>query len=291
MTIVSPQWMLLFGVALSFVFQDNKIQLKAKLLGSKLLQLSVILLGASLNFNSVLKQGADGITTTFFSILFVFILGYFGRKILKIDYVQGLLITMGTAICGGSAIGALAPVINADSMAITISIGVVFLLNAISVFIFPFMGELLTLSQEQFGLWAALAIHDTSSVVAASSIYGAKALEVATTVKLTRALWIIPITLFFSFRVKSSHRKISFPWFILGFIVLSLIFTFTDAPLSLKTMITTSAKLGFSMTLFLIGLTFDLKKMKQVGARPFLFGISLWLIVSITSLFLIKKFG
>lgn len=291
MFFISPQLMLLSGVFFSFMLKDEKIQSKAKLYGTKLLQLSVILLGASLNFNSVLKQGANGIYTTFFSIIFVFLLGDIGRRLFKIEKVQALLITMGTAICGGSAIGALAPVIQADTMAITISIGVVFLLNAIAVFIFPFIGDIFTLTQEQFGLWAALAIHDTSSVVAASSIYGSKALEVATTVKLTRALWIIPITLFFSFNRKKSGHKIAFPWFILGFIILSLIFTFTDAPQSLKGLVTSGAKLGFSITLFLIGLTFDLRKIKHVGARPLIYGISLWIIVSIVSLILIKLYA
>lgn len=290
MDYTSPQLMLLSGVLFSFIFKNEKLQAKAKVYGTKLLQLSVIFLGASLNFNSVIKQGADGALITFFSIVFVFLLGEIGRRIFNIEKVQALLITMGTAICGGSAIGALAPVIKADSMAITISIGVVFLLNALAVFIFPFIGDFYSLSQEQFGLWAALAIHDTSSVVAASSIYGAKALEVATTVKLTRALWIIPITLFFSINHKRTGEKISLPWFILGFIILSLIFTFTDAPQSLKGLLTSTAKLGFSLTLFLIGLTFDLRKLKLLGTRPLFYGISLWVIVSVVSLILIKIF-
>lgn len=288
MNFLSPQWMLLTGIVLSFFLVHEKVQSTAKLLSIRLLQISIILLGASLNFNAVIKQGAQGVSITFFSILFVFVLGFLGQKILKVDKVQGLLISMGTAICGGSAIGALAPVIQADTMALTISIGVVFLLNALSVFIFPTLGDFFSLSQEQFGIWSALAIHDTSSVVAAASIYGTHALEIATTIKLTRALWIIPITLFFSIVIKTSNRKITFPWFILGFILLSLFFTFTDAPLILKENITIAAKLGFSLTLFLIGLTFDLKKIKLMGLKPLIYGISLWILVSAVSLIFIK---
>ncbi|HLW55934.1 MAG TPA: putative sulfate exporter family transporter [Bacteriovoracaceae bacterium] len=291
MNFLSPQWTLLTGIILSFFFQGHVIQDHAKKLSSKLLQLSVILLGASLNFNAVLNQGTEGVLITFISLLVVFFLGYLGRKALKVDYQQGTLITMGTAICGGSAIGALSPVIKAETMAITVAIGVVFLLNALAVFIFPFTGELFQLTQEQFGLWAALAIHDTSSVVAASAIYGSKALEIATTVKLIRALWIIPITLFFSFYTKGATKgKISIPWFIFGFLILSLIFTFIEIPLSVKTNVTDLAKMGFAVTLFLIGLTFDFKKIKAVGIRPLLLGIGLWIIVSLLSLVLIKLY-
>ncbi|HXH74185.1 MAG TPA: putative sulfate exporter family transporter [Bacteriovoracaceae bacterium] len=284
---LSPQWMLLSGIVFSFFLKNEKIKTNAKKAGACLLQISVILLGASLNFHSVIKQGAPGVAVTFISIAFVFLLGHLGYKCLKLDKIQALLLTMGTAICGGSAIGALAPVISADSMAITISIGVVFILNAIAVFIFPFVGDLFSLTQEQFGLWAALAIHDTSSVVAASSIYGNKALEVATTIKLTRALWIIPITLFFSFKFRGNKKKISFPWFILGFIILSLLFTFIETPALLKSTVAHCAKIGFSLTLFLIGLTFDLRQIKQVGSRPLIFGVMLWIIVSVLSLILI----
>lgn len=291
MNILSPQWMLLLGIILSIVFANDRLQNSSKKWGSKLLQWSVILLGSSLNFNSVIKQGADGILITFTSILFVYLIGMLGAKLLKIEKIQSILITMGTAICGGSAIGAIAPVIQADAMAITISIGVVFLLNGLAVFIFPLLGDFFSLSQEQFGLWAALAIHDTSSVVAASAIYGAKALEVGTTIKLTRALWIIPISLLYAFKYKNeSKQKISIPWFIFGFMGLSLLFTFFDFPTEVKSSFSHASKLGFSLTLFLIGYSFNLKKIKEVGARPLIFGILLWIIVSILSLILVKNF-
>lgn len=292
MNYISPQWTLLAGILLAlFLPHHERLQRMAKKWASRLLQFSVILLGASLNFNSVIKQGASGAQVTFVSLIAVFALGFFGQKLLKLQKEQGTLITMGTAICGGSAIGALAPIIYADSLAIAVSMGVVFLLNAVAIYVFPSVGEWLSLSQEQFGLWAALAIHDTSSVVAASSIYGPKALELATTVKLTRALWIIPITVFFSFYVKrQGDTKISFPWFILGFLGLSLIFTFFDLPTYLQVNLKNISKIGFSITLFLIGLTFSLNKVKSVGARPLLFGLALWIIVSSSSLLLIRQF-
>ena len=253
------------------------------------MQFSVILLGASLNFNSVLKQGASGLGLTVISIGFVFVLGLLGARWLGIDKNQGTLITMGTAICGGSAIGALAPVLRADALAIAVSMGVVFILNALAVFVFPPLGESFALSQEQFGLWSALAIHDTSSVVAASSIYGDKALEVATTVKLTRALWIIPISLAYGFFAhKEGKAKIKLPWFIVGFLALSLLFTFIDLPPALQSALAKTSKLGFAATLFLIGLTFNISKIKQMGIRPLLFGVSLWLIVTAASLGLVR---
>lgn len=293
MNILSPQWMLLIGIFLAlFTPYNQKREKQATNLSKKILQLSVILLGASLNFNIILKQGASGLGVTFLNILFIFAIGFAGIKLLKIEIKQGLLITMGTAICGGSAIAALAPIILADSMAIAVSMGIVFLLNSIAIFIFPTLGEILNLSQEQFGVFSALAIHDTSSVVAAASIYGDKALEVGTTFKLTRALWIIPISILFSIFYKTEKKnkktKIKIPWFISGFLILSLIFTFIDIPYDIKSNISKISKLGFSITLFLIGYTFNLNKIKQVGAKPLIFGVGIWLIVITSSLTLIR---
>lgn len=290
MTFLSPQWMLLTGILLSLFIQGHHLQTHAKKISAKLLQLSIILLGASLNFNAVLNQGTQGVILTFLSILFIFFLGHVGWNLLKVERDQGLLITMGTAICGGSAIGALSPVIKAQNFSITVAIGVIFILNALAIFIFPPVGQIMELSQEQFGIWSALAIHDTSSVVAASSLYGEEALEIATTLKLIRALCIIPITLVFSFTTKGAKKgSVSIPWFIFGFIISSLIFTFFPISSELKGMVTTLAKLGFATTLFLIGLTFDFKKIRQVGLRPLILGSLLWIIVSVVSLLVIKN--
>lgn len=282
---LSPQWALLVGILVSLGIRPGHPLLgTAKRWSSRLLQVSIILLGSALNFNHVLRQGADGVVITFVSISLVFLFGFLGLKLLKLDRTQGLLITMGTAICGGSAIGALAPVLAADSLSLTISIGIVFLLNALSVFIFPGIGHALALTQDQFGLWSAIAIHDTSAVVASASVYGARALQVATTVKLTRALWIIPITLLFSVALAKKDKKVSVPWFILGFLGLSLAFTFVGELHRFKELFLYVSKQGFALTLFLIGLTFNLSAIRQVGARPFVFGVTLWLLVSVASL-------
>jgi uncharacterized integral membrane protein (TIGR00698 family) len=291
MNYLSPQWTLLFGIFISFFIQNSKIQNFAKQWSGKLLQVSVILLGSNLNFKSILIQGQTGVLITFFSISFVFIVGAIGIKLLKVERIQGILISMGTAICGGSAIGALAPLLNANSVQMTVSIGVIFLLNGIAVFIFPPIGQFFELSQDQFGFWAALAIHDTSSVVAATTIYGSKALEVGTLIKLIRALWIIPTVIGFAlfFRTKDL-TKLKFPWFIIGFVLMSVIFTFIDMPRDFQSTLGQTAKLGFAITLFLIGLSLNLVQMKIVGLKPLVFGTALWITTSVASLSLILYF-
>ncbi len=285
MTFFSPQWTLLAGVVIALVGAPRpSMKTWAKTWGTYFLQGSIILLGAALNFSTVLRDGAEGGLATFVSILAVFLLGYGGLKLLRLDRTLGLLITMGTAICGGSAIGALAPVISAEATVTTIALALVFLLNTVAILLFPPLGKLLGLSQEAFGTWAALAIHDTSSVVAAASVYGSRALEVATTVKLTRALWIIPVTLVFALIYRKTERRPAFPWFVLGFLGLSLAFTFAPSLAPLKSSFVATSRAGFSITLFLLGLTFDLNKLRQVGARPLLFAIGLWSAVVIGSL-------
>lgn len=289
MNIISPQSTLLLGIVIaSFIPLKLEWQKNAKMWSGKLLQWSIVLLGASLNFHEVIKQGATGIGVTAASIGLVFGIGWLGIQIFKIENKLGWLITMGTAICGGSAIGALAPVISADATAIGVSVGIVFILNALAVYLFPFLGDFFQLTHEQFGLWAALAIHDTSSVVAAGAIYGEKALEVATTVKLTRALWIIPITLIAGVIVKSKSRKLTIPWFIVLFILVSILFTFIEIPSSVKLLTVQACRLGFAATMFLIGLTCNIQVLKTVGTRPLVFGILMWILVSIGSLAWIK---
>jgi len=289
MDIISPQWTLILGIAVASFFPLRiEWQKNAKLWSGKLLQWSVVLLGASLNFHEVIKLGAEGLGVTAVSITLVFVLGWLGIKFFNIENKLGWLLTMGTAICGGSAIGALAPVIAADATAIGVSIGIVFMLNALAVYLFPFLGELFQLTQEQFGLWAALAIHDTSSVVAAGSIYGEKALEVATTVKLTRALWIIPITLVAGLIVKSNNRRFAIPWFIVAFLLVSVLFTFVEIPISVKMVTVLICKLGFAVTMLLIGLTCNLQVLKSVGLKPLVFGLLMWITVSAGSLIWIK---
>ncbi len=287
--IISPQWALAAGIVLSFVaIKKPNIQFISKLWASRLLQGSVILLGSSLNFSSVIEQGTGGLFVTLISIVSVFLFGYIAMLFFKIDQKLAILLTMGTAICGGSAIGALAPVLAAESVIITVAIAIVFSLNTIAVFIFPLLGNFLQLTQSDFGVWAALAIHDTSSVVAASSLFGEEALKVATTLKLTRALWIIPITLIFSILWKRKENKITIPWFVLGFLGMSLCFTFISPLIEFQSIFFIISKTGFAITLFLIGLSFDMTKMKKIGIKPFAFALTLWMIVTIISLIYIK---
>ncbi len=288
---VSPQWSLLAGIFLSLIFSKNQtLKNRAKLWSTRLLQFSVILLGSALNFSTVINQSATGVIVTFVSIVLVLALGHFGVRLLGIEKKLGLLITFGTAICGGSAIGALAPVIVADPIAISVSMAIVFLLNATAIFLFPPLSRFFQLTQDQFGAWAALAIHDTSSVVAASSLVGSKALEVATSLKLTRALWIIPVTVGMSLAWKRSEKKLTIPWFVLGFLLTSLTFTFTQKLDPLRPSILLLSRNGFAITLFLIGVGFDQKRIREIGLRPLIFGLCLWLIVTALSLFYVKHF-
>ena len=282
-----PHWAILMGIAFSLFFPAAEIIKKnSKAWSSKLLQFSIVLLGAGLNFQTVLKTGANGIVVTAVSISSVFVIAVLLNRLFKIDNTLSHLITAGTSICGGSAISAISPVIGAPPLTMATALGIVFILNAIAVFIFPPVGNLLLLTQEQFGTWAALAIHDTSSVVAASQIYGSKALEIGTTLKLTRALWIIPLSLIFA-SLKKTDQKMSIPWFIILFLLVSLLFTFIPELQKLTPYFSITSKVGLSLTLFLIGLSLNKDQIKTIGLRPVLFGISLWIITALGSLFFV----
>jgi uncharacterized integral membrane protein (TIGR00698 family) len=288
MNLLSPQFCLLFGIVIaSLRALPAPLLTKTKTWSTRILQLSVVLLGCSLNFKDVIQDGASGALITLISLLATFGAGLLMARLLKLERKLSLLLTMGTAICGGSAIAALAPVIAADGAVIATAMGVVFLLNAVAVYLFPILCEVLSLNAEQFGLWSALAIHDTSSVVAAASQHGPQALAIASTVKLTRALWIIPITLIFSL-LEKRDQKLTIPWFIAGFLACSLIFTFVSLPPDVSSFLPKLSKFGFTVTLFLIGLGFNLQKIKAIGLRPLVFGVSLWVLVSVTSLLYVR---
>jgi uncharacterized integral membrane protein (TIGR00698 family) len=276
---LSPQWMLLTGILLSpFAMKLEALPKWAKVWSTKLLQASVIILGASMNSSEVLRLGLPGVALTLTSVLVVILAGASLGKFLKIESAQKYLLTMGTAICGGSAIAATVPLIGAESMAITISISIVFLLNSLSIFLFPWIGGMIELSQTQFGIWAALAIHDTSSVVAAATIYGPEALAVATTIKLIRTLWLIPLTVLISSqRMNSSGARAKLPPFIFLFLFAVIIFNFFEPLKILQMEMGKIAKLGFSLTLFFIGLSFDLKKFARIGMTSFIFAVLLWI--------------
>lgn len=282
---IAPQWSILLGVTLALTLKhDESITKKSKDWSAKILQWSIVLLGSALNFNVVIKEGIQGVYITLLSISFVLITGEILAKILKVDSPLSTLISVGTAICGGSAIGAVSPVIKADSFSMAIAMGLVFILNALSVFVFPPIGHFYEMTQNQFGTWSALAIHDTSSVVAASQIYGEEALKIGTTLKLTRALWILPLSVVLSY-VKKSEGKFTIPWFIFLFLANSLLFTFVSEISFLIPYLSQISKVGFSLTLFLIGFSLNKEQLKKLSLRPVILAISLWVITLSASLY------
>lgn len=286
---VSPPIALAFGLALALTI-GNPFLDRTKTSTKYLLQGSVVLLGFGMNLTAVLKAGKDGIIFTIATIFGTLIVGYLIGKLLKVGDKTSTLISSGTAICGGSAIAAVAPSINADSDETSVSLGTIFILNSIALFIFPLLGHWLGLTENQFGIWSAIAIHDTSSVVGASAKYGAESLQIATTVKLARALWIAPIALLFSYlyRDKSgeSKTKIAVPWFIFLFLLATIFRTYTSdfVPQTLFDLFVYVAKTGLTVTLFLIGSSLSRATIKKVGIKPLLQGVLLWIIISLVSL-------
>ena len=257
-----------------------------KNVSKKLLQYSVIGLGFGMNLQASLASGKEGMLFTIISVVGTLLIGMFiGCKVLKLNRNTSYLISSGTAICGGSAIAAVGPIIKAKDTDMSMALATVFILNAIGLFLFPILGHWLGLSQQDFGTWAAIAIHDTSSVVGAGAAYGEEALQVATTIKLTRALWIIPLALVTSVIFRSEGKKISIPWFILFFIVAMLINTYflADYP-EIGKFIAGLARKGLIITMFFIGASLSVDVIKSVGIRPLLQGILLWIIISAGSL-------
>ena len=257
-----------------------------KNISKKLLQYSVIGLGFGMNLQASLASGKEGMLFTIISVIGTLLIGMFiGCKVLKLNRNTAYLISSGTAICGGSAIAAVGPIINAKDTDMSMALATVFILNAIGLFLFPILGHWLGLTQQEFGTWAAIAIHDTSSVVGAGAAYGEEALQVATTIKLTRALWIIPLALVTSVIFRSEGKKISIPWFILFFIVAMLINTYflADYP-EIGKFIAGLARKGLIITMFFIGASLSVDVIKSVGIRPLLQGVLLWIIISAASL-------
>jgi len=250
---------------------------------------SVVGLGAGMNLGTVLKAGSRGIVITFFSILATLALGLAAARFLKVRGKAGLLVSAGTAICGGSAIAALAPAIAAEEEDTGVALVTVFLLNAVALIIFPPIGHALGLGQHAFGLWSALAIHDTSSVVGAGLAYGPQALEVGTTVKLARALWIVPLTFAAAALTKRDGKTPRrHPWFILGFIAAAAVCTWVPGLQKAGRSISLLAHRGMSLALFGIGAGISLTGLKRVGPRPLVMGTMLWLVVLSASLLIIR---
>lgn len=259
-----------------------------------LLSWSIVGLGAGLNILTVFEFGAKGLVQTFFTITLAITVGLILGKVFKNSRSMSALISVGTAICGGSAIAAVAPAINAKNDDVAVSLGVVFFLNALALFLFPAIGHYYNLDQFQFGTWSALAIHDTSSVVGASLTYGEEALKVGATLKLTRSLWIIPITFIFAKFYKGDEQvhsdvKVKVPWFIFGFLANSILFTYVTPIQFIGGYFVFLAKKMMIMTLFFIGCSLSLKKIKEVGLRPLFQGVILWLIVASSSLILVLQ--
>ncbi len=253
-----------------------------KKVSKKLLQYSVIGLGFGMNLHASLASGKEGMLFTIVSVFGTLLIGMLiGCKLLKINRNTAYLISSGTAICGGSAIAAVGPIIKAKDSDMSVALATIFILNAIALFLFPALGHWLGMTQQEFGTWAAIAIHDTSSVVGAGAAYGEEALQVATTIKLTRALWIIPLALITALIFRSEGKKISIPWFILFFIVAMLLNTYvlTDIP-QVGQFIYGIARKGLVITMFFIGASLSIDTIKSVGIRPLLQGILLWLVIS-----------
>src|SRR6266481_2330777 len=283
---------IVFGLSFTHPFQS------AGTFGRFLLQASVVALGFGMNLQDVLKAGRSGFVYTAGGICFALLLGLAIGKVLAVRGNSSFLISTGTAICGGSAIAAVGPILQASEEEMAVSLGTVFILNSVALLIFPPIGNALHLSQSQFGLWAALAIHDTSSVVGAATKYGPQALVVGTTVKLARALWIVPLALVTAAAKQGGNQKagaagansvrIQFPWFILFFVFAAVVNTYVRTLGHITPSLSTLGKLGLTATLFLIGSGISRATLKTVGWRPLLLGILLWLAVGFSSLYFIR---
>lgn len=287
---VTPPVALLIGFAIAQLVGHPFLHLNHEVT-SFLLKFSVVGLGFGMNIQSAVQAGKKGILFTVASIIGTLSLGLLLGKFLKIEKKTSHLISSGTAICGGSAIAAISPLIKANEKQMSVALGTIFILNSIALFLFPFIGQQLHLSQTQFGLWSAIAIHDTSSVVGAANKYGTEALQIATTVKLARALWIIPVAFLTTLFFKTGKQKIKIPYFIGLFILAMIINTYFPSVHVVSKKIIDGAKVGLTVTLFLIGAGLSRSVLKSVGFKPLLQGIILWVVISVVALWAVMYFG
>lgn len=279
---------LAMGAALALTI-GNPLAVQTRALAKRLLPMSVVALGAGMNLVAVLRAGARGIGFTVVSIGAALVAGMLLARALDVDRVTGVLVTVGTAICGGSAIAAVAPVVRADDRQLSVALATVFLLNAVALLVFPPIGHLVGLDPGAFGLWAALAIHDTSSVVGAALQFGPVALSIATTIKLARALWIVPVALGVGMATRTRDAgavtaRAPFPWFIVGFLALAALTTFLPALRPAGALAAAVGQRALVLTLFLIGLGLSREALRTVGLRPLVLGAALWGIVATGSL-------
>ena len=285
---VTPPVALFLGLAFALTFGQAYPKFNKK--ASKyLLQYSVVGLGFGMNLQASLQSGKEGMAFTVISVVGTMLIGWFiGRKLMKVDRNTSYLISSGTAICGGSAIAAVGPVVKAKDAEMSVALGTIFILNAIALFIFPAIGHALGMTQQDFGTWAAIAIHDTSSVVGAGQAYGEEALQIATTIKLTRALWIIPLAIVSSVIFKSKGQRISIPWFIFFFVLAMVFNTYILEPSAtgqaIGHFVNGIARKSLTVTLFFIGASLSLDVLKTVGVKPLIQGILLWIVISLSTL-------
>lgn len=288
---------LALGLGLAFALAlDNPYRDRGGRYVRALLQASVVLLGFGVDIGLLLRAGMHGLAFAAVSIAATFALGYALARYLAVERKASLLISAGTAICGGSAIAAVGAAVGAERGEISVAMGTVFLLNAVALFLFPPLGHLLGLSQEQFGVWAGIAIHDVSSVAGAGAVYGADALRTGTVVKLSRVLWIVPVTLiaarfFPATGVSASRERLPLPWFIVGFLLASLAGSLVPGVTDWTPLLVRVARIGFAVTLFCIGASLSRAALKAVGYKPLLQGLLLWVFVSAASLWAITQFG
>lgn len=282
---VTPPLALFLGLAFALICGQAHPKFNKKT-SKYLLQYSVVGLGFGMNLDSALASGKEGMEFTIISVIGTLLIGWFiGRKVLKLDRNTSYLISSGTAICGGSAIAAVGPVVKANDSEMSVALATIFILNAIALFIFPVIGHALGMSQHEFGTWAAIAIHDTSSVVGAGAAYGEEALKVATTIKLTRALWIIPMAFATSFIFKSKGQKISIPWFIFFFVLAMIVNTYLLGSVpELGSAINGLARKTLTITMFFIGASLSMDVVRSVGLKPLIQGILLWVVISCSTL-------
>ncbi|MBD5174354.1 MAG: putative sulfate exporter family transporter [Bacteroidales bacterium] len=280
---ISAPIALLAGLIFAFTLENPWPKFNKKT-SKYLLQVAVVCLGFNMNLQQSLKSGSEGMLFTVVSVVGVMLLGVMLGYWLHINRKTAYLISSGTAICGGSAIAAVGPVVKADENEMAVSLGVIFILNSIALFIFPPLGHMFEMTQQQFGTWAAIAIHDTSSVVGAGEMYGEQALQVATLIKLTRALWIIPLAFVTMFIFRDRTAKISIPWFIFIFVLAMIVNTYVPLPEWFVTAMVWIARRGMVVTLFLIGASLSLKSIRQVGVKPLVQAVILWVVISVSSL-------
>jgi len=283
--LVSPPIALLGGLIYGFTVA-HPFRAESKRLATFLLQASVVALGFGMNLHEVLRAGRSGFLYTAVSITVAMLMGLGLGYLIRVERKSAFLISAGTAICGGSAIAAVGPIAEASEEEMGVSLGAVFILNSVALFLFPLLGHVFHMTQAQFGLWSALAIHDTSSVVGATAKYGPTALAIGTTIKLARALWIVPLSLVTAITLKSKAR-IKWPWFILFFCLVALLNTLLPAFNPTFGVLNHLGRIGLTVTLFLIGTGLNKETIKNVGLRPFLQGLALWIVVGTGTLALV----